>query len=83
MIRRIVEYVAADRALADACMDDLADGVVGDSPRWQAANDRATDAETALTAWLVRPADVLAAWWNKPAWINVFDLQEQTVEGAK
>jgi hypothetical protein len=80
MIRRVraaIEFVAADRALGLAYIDDLLAGVMDETPAWVAANDRVNAAEEQLPEWLRPLVDRVSGWWNKTTWIDAWDLEEQ------
>lgn len=78
MIRRIVEYVAADRELAKASLADLADGryeEADESPEYAAAHERVCVAEDALS-----PREYVAAEWvtervSKRLWVRIWDFE--------
>jgi hypothetical protein len=72
----IVEFVAADRALAWANIGDLLDGLTYETPEFLAANDRVTVAEEQLPERLRPPVDRITGWWNKSLWIRVWDLAD-------
>lgn len=80
MIRRIVEYVAADRALARATIADLADRGATESIRWTHARRRLIFAGVPMSNRMHRNVDRFAAWWNKRIWVQVRGMQEQAAK---
>lgn len=80
MIRRIVEYVAADRALAKASLADLADGryqAEDQSPGYAAAYEHSRAAEEALSPRLYVMAEKVTELVNKRLWVQVFDYEDE------
>ena len=70
MIRKIVEYVSADRELAWATLTDLDNGI-DDATAWSRANARAEAAEAGVAHWLAMPvADRLANVVNRRLWLR-------------
>jgi hypothetical protein len=80
VIRRIVEYVTADRALARAAITDLNDGrytQADESPEYAAARERVRSAEDALS-----PREYVVAEWitervSKRLWVRIFDFEDE------
>jgi hypothetical protein len=75
VIRRVIEYVAADRALAKVYIADLEAGG-SESAAWDAANTRAYDAEDALPSWLVRPTEWIAERINQRLYLRAWELED-------
>jgi hypothetical protein len=80
VILRIVRYVAADRALAHACIADLNDArytEADESPEYAAAHERVRVAEDALS-----PRGYVVAEWitervSKRLWVRIFDFEDE------
>jgi hypothetical protein len=78
MIRRIVEYVAADRDVAVAYIAELAAGVpVVESPEGRDAHERAYAAEDALPESLIPAVDWLAGLLHKRLYEQAWALEDQ------
>ncbi|HEY3559699.1 MAG TPA: hypothetical protein VGL05_19655 [Kribbella sp.] len=79
MIRRIVEYVAADRDLARAYLADLAEGRYSEqdqSPEYAAAHERVCVAEDELTPRQYNAADRITELVNKRLWVQIWDFED-------
>lgn len=77
MIRKIVEYVAADRELAWATLTDLDNGA-DETTAWSRANARAEAAEAEACSCRAMPvADRLAGLVNRRLWLRVQVGEEQ------
>lgn len=80
MIRRITEYVKADRALAKATLVDLADGryvEADESPEYAAAHERVCVAEDALSPRATAVAERVSELVNKRLWLRIWDFEEE------
>lgn len=88
MIRRIVEYIAADREVANAYIAELAAGEpVVESPEGRAAHKRAWAAEGELPSWLIPALDWLAGLLHarlyRKAWALEDALDQAKAEGSE
>lgn len=80
MIRHIVEYIAADRALAKASLADLADGryaEADESPEYAAAHERVCVTEDALSSREYVVAEWLSELVNKRLWVRIWDFEHE------
>lgn len=80
MIRSIVEYIVADRALAKANLADLADGryeEADESPEYAAAHERVCVAEEALSPRQYAVAEWVTERVSKRLWVRIWDFGDE------